>query len=137
MFYISKTIAVRYISVFFLITGVYSTAPCLIAWLSNNTAAHTRRATTVALGFIATNAGGIACTWIYPKSQAPHYRFAARFNLGLNCFHACGIATNIFLLLRRNKNKILEGDMLLRSVDDLSTHEQYENLGDCHPDFKL
>jgi hypothetical protein len=51
-------------------------------------------------------------------------------------FHACGIATNIFLLLRRNKNKILEGDMLLRSVDDLSTHEQYENLGDCHPDFK-
>jgi predicted MFS family arabinose efflux permease len=91
MFYTSKTIGVRYTALFFMITGVYSTAPCLIAWLSNNTAAHTRRATAVALGFIATNAGGIVSTWIYPRSQAPHYRFAARFNLGLNCFMLWGL----------------------------------------------
>ena len=47
-----------------------------------------------------------------------------------------GIATNNFLLIRRNKNKILERDMLLGGVEDLSVHEQDELLGGCHPNFK-
>jgi hypothetical protein len=78
MFYTSKTIGVRYTSLCFLIT-----------WLANNTAAHTRRVTVVAIGFMSTNAGGIVSTWLYPKSSAPNYKFAAKFNLAL-LFHACG-----------------------------------------------
>lgn len=50
VFYTSKTVAVRYVSLHMLITGVYATAPCLIAWLSNHSAAHTRRATAVLWG---------------------------------------------------------------------------------------
>jgi predicted MFS family arabinose efflux permease len=98
----SKTIRVRYASLCFLITGVYATAPCLITWLANNTAAHTRRVTTVAIGFMSTNAGGIVSAWLYPKSSAPNYKFAAKFNLALNCFMLVGMALNILLLMRRN-----------------------------------
>lgn len=136
VFYTSKTIGVRYFSLHMLITGVYATAPCLITWLSNNAAAHTRRATAVALGFIATNLGGIVSTWIFPKSEAPKYKFAARFNLALNCFMLLGIATNIVLLRWRNKEKVEKRDNILADVASLDAKEQYEILGDRHPDFK-
>jgi hypothetical protein len=136
MFYTCKTIAVRYTSLFFLITGVFSTVPCLVAWLSNNTAAHTRRATAVALGNIAVNAGGIVSTWIYPKSSAPRYRFAAKFNLALNCVMFVGTAANILPFRWRNKAKLEMRDSKLKRVEDLPVHEQYEGLGHRHPDFK-
>jgi predicted MFS family arabinose efflux permease len=136
VFYTSKTVAVRYVSLNMLITGVYTTAPCLITWLSNNAAAHTRRATAVALGFMATNLGGIVSTWIYPKSAAPKYKFAAKFNLALNCFMLLGIAANIVLLRRRNVEKLERREEILAGMEDLDAHEQYELLGDRHPDFK-
>jgi predicted MFS family arabinose efflux permease len=136
VFYTSKTVAVRYGSLNMLITGVYTTAPCLITWLSNNAAAHTRRATAVALGFMATNLGGIVSTWIYPKSAAPKYKFAAKFNLALNCFMLLGIAANIVLLRRRNVEKLERREEILAGMEDLDAHEQYELLGDRHPDFK-
>jgi hypothetical protein len=113
-----------------------ATSPCLITWLSNDAAAHTRRATAVALSFTATNLGGIVSTWIYPRSSAPRYRFAARFNLALNCFTLLGIALNIVLLRRRNNEKVIRRGEILAGIDDLDAHEQYEILGDRHPDFK-
>jgi hypothetical protein len=94
--YTSKTVSVRYVSLNMLITGVYATAPCLIIWLSNNAAAHTRRATAVVFGFMATNLGVIVSTWIYPRSAPPKYKFAAKFNLAPNWFMLLGIALNIF-----------------------------------------
>jgi predicted MFS family arabinose efflux permease len=95
VFYTSKTVVVRYVSLHMLITGVCATVLCLIAWLSNNSAAHTRRATAVAMGFMATNLGGIVSTWLYPKSAAPKYKFSAKFNLALNCIILVGISVNI------------------------------------------
>jgi len=116
MFYTSKTIGVRYTSLCFLITGVYATAPCLITWLANNAAAHTRPVTAVAIGFMSTNAGGIVSTWLYPKSSAPNYKFAAKFNLALNCFVLVGMALNILLLMRRNREKVEKREMILSSM---------------------
>jgi len=136
MFYTSKTIGARYTSLCFLITGVYATAPCLITWLANNTAAHTRRVTAVAIGFMSTNASGIVSTWLYPKSSAPNYNFAAKFNLALNCFMLVGMALNILLLMRRNREKVEKMETILRSMEEKSALEQYELLGDHPPDFK-
>jgi hypothetical protein len=67
IFYNSKTIGVRNTSLCFLITGVYATTPCLIPWLANNTAAHTRRVTVVVFRFMSTNAGGIVSTGFTQK----------------------------------------------------------------------
>jgi len=136
VFYTSKTVAVRYVSLHMLITGVYATAPCLIAWLSNNSAAHTRRATAVAMGFMATNLGGIVSTWLYPKSAAPKYKFAAKFNLALNCIMLVGISANILLLRWRNRVKVEKREEILAGLEELEEKEQYEILGDRHPDFK-
>ena len=78
MFLEGETIAIRYTATCFMITGVYSSASSLISWMPNNTAAHIRRATAVALGLILTNAGRVISTWIYPKSAAPGCKFAAK-----------------------------------------------------------
>lgn len=45
-----------YGSLFLSVPGVYATIPMLSAWMANNSEPHYRRATSIALGFIATNA---------------------------------------------------------------------------------
>lgn len=136
LFLTATTIAVRYTSLCLLITGVYASAPSLISWIPNNTAAHTRRATAVAMGFISTNVGGIVSTWIYPATSAPRYTFAARFNLSLVCITIALIAAEIALLSRRNKEKKGRRDALLAGLEDMGFVSQFELLGDHHPDFK-
>ncbi|RVX73940.1 hypothetical protein B0A52_02830 [Exophiala mesophila] len=70
MFYKGRTNAVRYPSLFFLVTGAYANGPCLLAWVPNNTAAHTRRATAIATSFMLTNSGGI----LNKRKENPLYR---------------------------------------------------------------
>ncbi|GAA5916477.1 uncharacterized protein JCM6883_006804 [Sporobolomyces salmoneus] len=69
MFYRSLLTSVRYTALFLAITGVYATAPALCTWINVNSAGHYRKATAVALGFIATNSGGIAATWLFPQIE--------------------------------------------------------------------
>jgi hypothetical protein len=47
-----------------------------------------------------------------------------------------GIAANIVLLRRRNVAKVERREEILAGMEDLDAHEQYELLGDRHPDFK-
>ena len=49
-------VSVAYGSLFLSVSGVYATPPLLSAWMANNSEPHYRRATSVALGFVATNA---------------------------------------------------------------------------------
>jgi predicted MFS family arabinose efflux permease len=136
MFIEGETIPMRYTALCLMITGVYSSAPSLISWMPNNTAAHVRRATAVALGFILTNVGGIVSTWIYPKSAAPGYKFAAKFNLSMVCITIAVVGGEIWLLKWKNEQKEEDRDRLLSGMDHISVQEQFEILGDHHPDFK-
>ena len=138
MFYVGRTTAVRYTSLFFLITGVYATAPSLISWVPNNSAAHVRRATAIAMAFIWTNTGGIVSTWIFPRKDAPYYTFAAEFILALILISMALMVALILLLWRYNKQKDdpIWRENILRDVRDLSPAKQLEKLGDHHPDFK-
>jgi MFS family permease len=127
----------KYTALCFLITGTYSAAPSLISWIPNNVATHSRRATAVAMGFIATNVGGIVSTWIYPKSSAPSYKLAARFNLSLVCISLALMALLVALLRYKNQKKAAgHRDGLLQGLSDMSAEEQHEILGDHHPSFK-
>jgi dipeptide/tripeptide permease len=85
---------------------------------------------------IATNIGGIISSWIYPHSSAPQYNFAAKFNLAMVCIAAVLVVAEILLLRHLNRKKIENRDELLRDVAGLDEHEQFEVLGDSHPDFK-
>lgn len=138
MFYRGRTNAVRYPSLFFLITGAYANGPCLLAWVPNNTAAHTRRATAIATSFMLTNTGGLVSTWIFPTSDAPYYPFASKFILSLVVISLVAVSAEMAILAQLNKRKEDPEyrERLLRPVQDLPFAEQLVKLGDRHPDFK-
>ena len=85
-----------------MVPGAYATAPVLSAWMANNSEPHYRRATSVAIGFIATNSvclflrqvyqslfritfvsyqGGILSTWSFPTKEGPKFRKTTIINL--------------------------------------------------------
>lgn len=138
LFLWSNSVAAHYTALCLMVTGIYSTSPGLISWMPNNTAASTRRATGVAMAFISSNSGGILSTWIYPESAAPGYKFAAKLNLAF-AFITIGLAAAEIALLRwKNQRKQCETyrDGLLTNLRGLSLGEQYDALGDEHPDFR-
>lgn len=49
---------VQYGMTFLMATGQYASVPCILVWLSNNSAGHYKRATTSALQLAIANAGG-------------------------------------------------------------------------------
>jgi cyanate permease len=138
MFYRGRTTAIRYTALFFLITGNYACGPCLLAWVPNNTAAHTRRATAIATAFCLTNSGGLVSTWIFPTSDGPYYPFASKFILSLVLICMAAIATELYILSYLNKRKEdpVYREKVLRPVQGLDFAQQMVVLGDGHPDYK-
>lgn len=130
-----RSIGVRYTALILLITGVYSSAPCLISWVPNNSAGHVRRATAVALAFISTSAGGIVSTWIYPQSSAPFYRIGARVNLSVIVFSLVALVLQVMMLRRLNARKQSHRANILEGREHLSYEDQFAELGDKHPEY--
>lgn len=58
----------KYGSLFLSVSGTYALPPILSAWMANNSEPHYRRATSVALGFVATNA--VSNLYLIRMSQA-------------------------------------------------------------------
>lgn len=52
----AKSKYVAYGSLYLTVPGVYATAPIISAWMANNSEPYYRRATSIAMGFVATNA---------------------------------------------------------------------------------
>jgi MFS family permease len=136
LFLTADSFGQKYTALCFLITGIYASAPSMISWVPNNTASHTRRATAVAISFILTNAGGILSTWIYPKTDAPRYAFAAKLNLSFCVLTVALLATNLTWLKFLNRRKETHRDHLMKDVVHLPLKDQREALGDHHPDYK-
>jgi cyanate permease len=61
---------VKYGMTIMMATGVYSSVPPVLAWLSNNSAGHYKRATAAALQLAVANCGGILSVFLYPDSDA-------------------------------------------------------------------
>ncbi|KAF8559767.1 MFS general substrate transporter [Imleria badia] len=106
MFYASQASHVRYGSLFLSITGTYCAAPALSTWMANNSAPHVRRATSVAIAFIMTNAGGILATWLLGSlSPAPKYTKATITFIIMSIGMAVFSAVNLIYLSRENRLK--------------------------------
>jgi len=130
-----------YGALYLMVPGAYATAPVLSAWMANNSEPHYRRATSVAIGFIATNSGGILSTWSFPTKEGPKYRKTTIINLVFSILVFVGAFVNIAYLSWKNKvkkrpeerAKLLgryEGD-----DDDDKGLDAWMELGDRHPDF--
>ncbi|GAA5890544.1 hypothetical protein JCM8208_004908 [Rhodotorula glutinis] len=131
MFNQSLTMAVRYTALFLAITGVYSTSPALVTWLPNNSSGHYRKATAVAFGFVMTNSGGIASTWLFPSNQGPEYHQASTVLIAMTAMIIVFCAFNLAYLRYANRKKA-ERRAEAGGVIDTST---WHLEGDRHPHF--
>jgi hypothetical protein len=83
-----------------MVPGIYGFVPIMSAWMANNSEPYYRRATSIAVGFIAANSvgqffppqnldrnrivlaqGGILSTWSFPTREGPKYRKTTIMNL--------------------------------------------------------
>jgi len=130
------SLGIRYPALFFLVAGIYSCAPTVLAWIPNNNAAYGKRAVAIAIGFMVSNGGGIVGVWIYPTKYAPRYLFATKFNISLLAATVVLSIGQVFLLKHLNRQKAEKREELLRGLEHLSLDGQIQELGDHHPDFK-
>ncbi|KAF8321422.1 MFS general substrate transporter [Cantharellus anzutake] len=131
MMYKSINVHVRYGSLFAQTIGVSVLTPCTVTWVPNNVMPHYRRATAIALVFIAGSAGGLLATWMY--HDAPHFYKTTRVNIGLTVAYILQCAVGIAYLHYQNLQKAKERAMHQNIPDEDS--EAKRALGDKHRDF--
>ncbi|KAF5329232.1 hypothetical protein D9619_009310 [Psilocybe cf. subviscida] len=140
MFLVSDDKTINYAALFLMVPGIYATTPVTAAWLSNNSEPHYTRATAIAVGFMATNCGGILSTWRYPKTDAPRYRSTTIMNLVFTIGVIVLALVNAAYLKFRTRQKLRNRDQILAPyITDKEPNgglEAWLNLGDRHPDFK-
>ena len=61
---------VQYGMTFLMATGQYASVPCILVWMSNNSAGHYKRATTSALQLAIANCGGFVASMSFPPPFA-------------------------------------------------------------------
>ncbi|KAJ5500698.1 Major facilitator superfamily domain general substrate transporter [Penicillium expansum] len=96
---------VQYGMTFLMATGQYASVPCILVWLSNNSAGHYKRATTSALQLAIANAGGFVATFNYPSRDAPLFHRGHTIILGLLVFAWFMILLNVLYCVKINRDK--------------------------------
>lgn len=131
----------NYAALFLQIVGVYSTAPCIGTWSSNNVQPHYRRATAIGLNFICTNIGGIVSTWIFTHPPRFHDASVISLSASLGTVFFSGIL--MAYLKWRNGVKLEQVDRLTRENGEglepggWNSHRERMRLGDRHPSFRF
>lgn len=74
---------VKYGMTIMMTVGIYSSVPPNLAWLSNNSAGHYKRATAAALQLAIANCGGILAAFLYPDVDGPVFHRGHSIVLGL------------------------------------------------------
>ncbi|KAI1206037.1 MFS general substrate transporter [Annulohypoxylon truncatum] len=101
----TKNDKVKYGMTFLMATGLYSSVPPVLGWLSNNSAGHYKRATTSALQLAIANCGGFVAVFIYPKTQGPAYYEGHTIIMGLLCGGWFFVACNVLYCWKINRDK--------------------------------
>ncbi|KAF8159947.1 MFS general substrate transporter [Crassisporium funariophilum] len=129
-----------YGALFLMVPGVYAGAPISAAWMANNSEPHYRRATSIAMGFVATSAGAILSTWRFPTKEGPRFRKTTIMNLTFALVAIAFCIINSIWLIRSNKRKRSTRAQLLAPYSDEKEGDgglnAWVELGDRHPDFR-
>ncbi|CAG8244986.1 unnamed protein product [Penicillium olsonii] len=96
---------VQYGMTFLMATGQYASVPCILVWLSNNSAGHYKRATTSAMQLAIANAGGFVATFNYPTRDGPLFHRGHTIILGLLVFAWFTILLNVLYCAKINRDK--------------------------------
>ncbi|PAV17561.1 MFS general substrate transporter [Pyrrhoderma noxium] len=138
VFFVSNSVAMSYGSLFLSVSGAYALAPVTSAWIANNSEPHYRRATSIALAFMATNSGGILSTWSFPSSESPRFVRATIIGITFSLLILCLSVLNALYLTWRNHQKLTYKESIRRSdisSGDNETSRSWLLLGDKHSDF--
>ncbi|KAI0394160.1 major facilitator superfamily domain-containing protein [Xylariaceae sp. FL0594] len=118
--------SVKYGMTFLMATGLYSSVPPVLGWLSNNSAGHYKRATTSAMQLAIANAGGFVAVFIYPKSDGPQYHRGHTIVLGLLTAGWFLVLANVLYCWKVNRDKAA------------GKYDKYTGYGDDRdPEFKF
>ncbi|KAF9477434.1 MFS general substrate transporter [Pholiota conissans] len=132
--------SVSYAALYLMVPGIYATTPVISAWISNNSEPHYTRATSIALGFVSTNLGGILSTWLYPSVKGPRFHSTTILNLVFSIGMMAVGLVNAAWLHYQNKQKERNRAQILApyasSVEPDGGVKAWVELGDSHPDFK-
>ncbi|KAJ5772008.1 hypothetical protein N7520_002537 [Penicillium odoratum] len=96
---------VQYGMTFLMATGQYASVPCILVWISNNSAGHYKRATTSALQLAIANCGGFVATFNYPSTDGPQFHRGHTIILGLLVFAWFMILCNVLYCAKVNRDK--------------------------------
>ncbi|KAJ5961125.1 uncharacterized protein N7479_008275 [Penicillium vulpinum] len=100
-----KSPHIQYGMTFLMATGQYASVPCILVWLSNNSAGHYKRATTSAMQLAIANAGGFVATFNYPSRDGPLFHRGHTIILGLLVFAWFMILLNVLYCAKINRDK--------------------------------
>ncbi|KAJ5950116.1 hypothetical protein N7454_001700 [Penicillium verhagenii] len=117
---------IQYGMTFLMATGQYASVPCILVWMSNNSAGHYKRATTSAMQLAIANCGGFVATFNYPSKDGPQFHRGHTIILGLLVFAWFMILFNVLYCAKVNRDK--------RN----GKYDQYAGYNDDrHPEFKM
>lgn len=125
-------VPIRYIAIFFVLTGSSITQPVVLVWLSNNLGGHVKRSVGSALQIGFGNCAGIIASCIFITAESPTYPVG--YGVSLALLWVSGLASTAFLfgLWRENRNR----DKGNRDDRLQLPREELENLGDDHPRYR-
>ena len=132
---------INYAALYLQIIGGYTAAPCLSTWNANNVQPHYRRATAIAIDFMASNFGGIVSTWLF--TGPPRFRKATRINLAFSLGMAVSSVGMLAYFRARNVRKQRGVQRLLQihrdgtGVGGWDSPAGRKRLGDRHPRFEF
>ncbi|SMR63026.1 unnamed protein product [Zymoseptoria tritici ST99CH_3D1] len=120
----------KYAGTFFVAVGAFPCSPLVLAWLSNNLAPHTTKATGLGFQVAVGNCGAFVATWTYLSTDAPKYTTGHAINLGAIGLAMIVTAANIWYVkfenaARRNGNR-----------DGRLQEQGGSQLGYRHPKFE-
>jgi len=137
----SKNKHTDYAALYLEIIGSYSSAPCLITWLSNNVEPHYRRATAVAVVVAATTIGGIVSPWFFLDPPRFHMGTSINLAVSLGMAASCAGITVYFRACNAKKRKEVENYLQTHGKGlghgEWDSPEERKRLGDRHPRFEF
>jgi hypothetical protein len=101
----TNNLQLKYGMVFMMASGLYSSVPPVLTWLSSNSTNHWSRATSIGLQLAIANCGGFPAAFLYQSSDSPAYRTSHTTILGLLCGGWVLIALKCVYLVYVNKQK--------------------------------
>ncbi|KAI5368153.1 Putative major facilitator superfamily, MFS transporter superfamily [Septoria linicola] len=122
--------AVKYAGTFFVAIGAFPCSPLVLAWLSNNLAPHTTKATGLGFQVAIGNCGAFVATFTYLAEDGPEYTTGHAINLGAIGLSLLVTLGNIAYIRWENAARQSgKREYRLQGVDP-------SQLGYRHPDFR-